>query len=93
MTTWNYRVTVTREPDGLGGTEEVFAIREVYYNEAGRPISWSEQAIAPVGDSWKSVADDLAKMGRAVGIPVLDLTGERPVDRPLVRRRRGLRRP
>lgn len=69
---WNYRVTRTVVDD-----EYVFEIREVYYDH-GEPNAWTEEAIAPHGDSWHELADDLVKMQRAVSLPVLDLTGEKP---------------
>lgn len=74
---WNYRVTRTKV-DG----EYVFAVREVYYTY-GQPHSWSRDPIAPHGESWHELAEDLVKMDRAVSQPVLDLTGDKPRDMTL----------
>lgn len=73
-TSWNYRVTRTKI-DG----EYVFEIREVYYTH-GQPHSWSRDPIAPHGESWHELAEDLVKMQSAVSVPVLDLTGDKPRD-------------
>lgn len=74
---WNYRVTRTRV-DG----EYVFEIREVYYTH-GQPHSWSRDPIAPYGESWHELGEDLVKMQRAISMPVFDLTGDKPRDMSL----------
>lgn len=71
---WNYRVTRTKV-DG----EDVYEIREVYYTY-GQPHSWSRDPIAPHGESWHELAEDIVKMQRAVAMPVLDLIGDKPRD-------------
>lgn len=71
---WNYRVTRTKV-DG----EDVYEIREVYYTY-GQPHSWSRDPIAPHGESWHELAEDIVKMQTAVSRPALDLTGEKPRD-------------
>lgn len=78
MTTWNYRMTRDRVPDGLGGQSDVFAIREVYYDADGKPTSWSKDPIAAGGETVQEAGDDLSLMGRALGRPVLDLTLDPP---------------
>lgn len=79
--TWNYRVTRTRVPDGcVGGGEDMYEIREVYYDDDKAIVSWSQDPIAPFGESWREVAEDLVRMQRAVVLPVVDLTGEKPVE-------------
>ena len=71
-TTWRY--AITREQfDG----EDFYTIREVYTSPDGS-LSWTENAIAARGDGWMEVADDLARMGRAINAPVLDLTLDPP---------------
>ena len=57
--------------------EYVFEIREVYYTD-GQPHSWSRDPIAPYGESWHELGDDLMKMQRALSMPVLDLAGGKP---------------
>ncbi len=71
---WNYRVTRIKV-DG----EDVYEIREVYYTH-GQPHSWSADPIAPHGESWHELAEDIVKMQSAVSRPALDLTGEKPRD-------------
>ncbi len=78
--TWNYRVTrrKVRTTVDVGETVEeyLFELREVYYNEDGSVQSWTEEPVHAVGDTWMELADTLAIMGRAIGIPVLDLDRE-----------------
>lgn len=69
---WNYRVVRTKE-----GDEYVFDVREFYY-ENGQIAAWSRDPIAPGGESWHELADDLVKMQRAVSEPIIDLTGDKP---------------
>jgi hypothetical protein len=72
-TTWRY--CITREKDEHG--EDWFTLREVYTAPDGA-LSWTEDAVAAGGDSWRDCADDLSVMGRAIGAPVLDLTLDPP---------------
>ena len=77
MTWWNYRVVrdVRVDPDG----EEVatYDIHEVYYHDDGTIRGWSKDPIAPHGESWAECGDDHARMGRALTLPVVDVsTGE-----------------
>ena len=67
-TTWRYAIT-SEDHDG----EDFYTVREVYTSPNGA-LSWTENPIAARGDGWMECADDLARMGRAVGGPVLDLT-------------------
>lgn len=76
--TWNYRMTRELLPDGLGGLSDVFAIREVYYDDDGNPTSWSKDPIAAHGETWRDAAEDLTLMGVALGAPILDLTLDPP---------------
>ncbi len=69
---WNYRVTRT-----LVDGQYVFEIREVYYTN-GEPHSWSADPSAPSGETWHELVEDTVKMDRAVSLPCLDLTGDKP---------------
>lgn len=83
-TTWRYAIT-REQHDG----EDFYTIREVYTGPDGA-LSWTEDAIAARGDTWVECCDDLAKMGRALGSPVLDLTLDPPEwISPLARTRGG----
>ena len=57
--------------------EDFFTIRELYTGPEGQ-LGWTEDPIAPRGDSWIGCADDLALMGRAASGPILDLTLDPP---------------
>lgn len=76
---WNYRVTRTHvtTPDG---PQNVYEIREAYYDENGQVTSWSENPIAPYGETWHELAEDLVKMQRAISMAIIDLTGEKPIE-------------
>jgi hypothetical protein len=71
---WNHRITRRRvPPDG----EHLYEIREVYYDGAGKAMSWTEHPIAPSGETWQELFDELSKMSRVVTHPILDIdTGE-----------------
>ncbi len=87
MTTWNYRTTVRKVRVLLPGVDDVleeWGIREVYYDDAGKIISWSEEAIDAHGESLTELANDFSLMGRALALPVVDLRDEEnPVERPI----------
>lgn len=66
MTSWNHRfVQVERN-----GETEV-GLYEVYYNEAGQPISRTEEPATIVGDTKREAWNALAVAQRAIGQPVL----------------------
>lgn len=71
--TWNYRVIATPhapKSDNYGPVE--YGIHEVYYDADGRITGWTEQGVAPGGDSWDDLDDDLSHMVRALSLPTLD---------------------
>ena len=59
---WNYRLI---ERDGL------ISIHEVYYNESGEPRAWTENPVAPFGETVEDVRECLNMMIQALGKPVL----------------------
>jgi len=70
--TWRY--CITREViDG----EDHFTVREVYTSKDGK-LSWTEEAIAPRGGTWRDCADDIGLMTRAVNGRILDLSLDPP---------------
>lgn len=73
--TWNYRVAV----ETVRGTQR-FTIVEVYYNDAGDVESWTE-SVAPCGDDWQDLADDLDNMRAALTLPVFELDVARTRER------------
>ena len=66
--TWNHRITRETLEDGT----HLFALREVFY-EGEQVVSWTQEPIAAVGETFLECADTLAKMNRAVTLGVLDL--------------------
>ena len=38
MSKWNYRFCVETVPDGIGGTEDVWTVREIYYDDKGNAL-------------------------------------------------------
>lgn len=65
---WNFRLTVQT----LEG-EDVWEVREVYYDTDGTVRNWSIYAIAAAGSTWVEWADEQSRMFRLVGYPVFDL--------------------
>jgi hypothetical protein len=64
---WNYRMT---RQTGSWGT--AYEIREIYYDEAGKPNGCSD-SVGPFGETEEELAHCLAQMASAIGQPVLDL--------------------
>lgn len=72
---WNYRV-FRNGPEGDDNTS--YSIREVYYDEGGKPQYWSQEPEAPVAYSDyeettydKSLRWELEAMLKALDLPVL----------------------
>lgn len=72
-TTWRYCITRERVDDET----EAFAIREVYTHPDGG-LSWSADPIAPHGETWWEIADDVVRMAGAISGRMLDLTLDPP---------------
>lgn len=68
---WNYRVMA--QTQSLPGAEPYmyFTIHEVYYNDQDKPNGYSENAIAPSGESPEELGWTLRKMREAIEKPVL----------------------
>jgi len=69
---WNYRVMRSTEPDGT----HVFAIHEVYYDDAGRVNGWIADAAHPQGETFKELTHDLSNYQRAFSEHVLAIVGD-----------------
>ena len=65
--TWDYRVF--REEDGDHG------IREVFYDERGKILGCTQDAVEPLGKSLDDLAQELDLFQKALSMPVLT-TGE-----------------
>jgi len=64
---WNYRFCCETVPDGLGDTEDVWTVREVYYDDEGKVNGFSADPTWPQGSTWIELADDLGRMNSAMG--------------------------
>jgi hypothetical protein len=69
MSTWNYRVLKTT--DQKTG-ETIYAIHEVYYNDAGRPETCTENSVAPMGESLAELKRDMELYLLALSKPILE---------------------
>lgn len=70
--TWHYAFVRERLESG----EDHFSVREVFVDDGG--LSWSADPIAPAGETWQELADELALMANGAGRRVLDLTLDPP---------------
>lgn len=88
MGSWRYVVSLEQRVQVLEEPEEVWAIRELYVDDAGKVEGWSAEPVNPQSDSWTGVFDDLSRMTSAAARnEVLDLT----LDPPAIRARRAKR--
>lgn len=68
MSHWNYRMTVRSCKE-----EEIWEIREIYYDDNGNVTAWSKDPIAAMGTSWRELADELSRMSSVSGHRAFDL--------------------
>lgn len=74
MSYWNHRVikhTKTSVIDKVKETETWFSIHEVFYDDAGHPNGYTEDAVEPFGESLLELADELNRFQSALSKPVL----------------------
>jgi hypothetical protein len=64
---WNHRII--RYTDGEGTTH--FGIHEVYYGSGGEPEMYTENPVAPYGESLDELRRDIEHMMGAFNHPVL----------------------
>jgi YD repeat-containing protein len=75
---WNHRVL--RTITVLGTVHEVgYSIHEVYYDDDGKPTSWTE-SVGPTGSSLKDLIEDHIRIGRALTQPILENVDGRLVE-------------
>jgi len=65
---YDYRVVYIPDED-----VDFFVIREVFYNEDGDIIYWSEEDAVPTGETFEELCDDFDAMAEAFEKPVLML--------------------
>lgn len=68
LASWNYRLTVQTCED-----EEVWAVREIYYDAAGDAATWSANPIAAQGSNWLECTMELVQLTGIVRFPAFDL--------------------
>ena len=86
---WNYRIVHHKEQNG----EEWYGFHEVYYNADGTACMMSEEQCMPIGETKKSLMNDLSMMTEAIIKPVLEYDMEfaeyKPLDRLVKRIKRN----
>lgn len=65
MGTWNHRIVMVKDENGA----DVFGVYEVHYDDAGKPIARTVEPATFVGDTWREVADEVARIN--ISKPVL----------------------
>ena len=64
---WNYRI-IRR----TFGSNELYQIHEVYYDDDGCIKSWTENPIIPTGETPEELEQDFSKQLLAFGSPILN---------------------
>lgn len=74
MLGWNYRVVreVCTLPADLG-TEDVFTLREVFYDNGGKPELWSAEPCHPQGETLDDLRADVGYMMKALEQSVIEM--------------------
>lgn len=68
---WNYRIVKKQLKD-----EIYFEVCEVYYDEKGKPGSWSWGHNVLGGESMEDLKDTMNKIQEAMKRPVLEIVGD-----------------
>lgn len=76
---WNHRIV--KQTTELGGQEyAMYGLHEVFYDDAGKPGSWTKEPVAIVGDDFKETAEIFMQMSRAFFKPVLEVVDDKLVE-------------
>lgn len=71
---WNYRVVREVCPvPGSEETENIFTVREVFYDDDGKPELWSAEPCSPQGQTHDELRTDLGYMLMALEQPVIEM--------------------
>jgi hypothetical protein len=65
MSHWNYRVTREQVTNPDGTTEPFYALREVYYDDDGKPNAWGKEPATFAGDTPGEVIESLIRASGA----------------------------
>ena len=68
MKYWNYRVMRRKYANDY----YTYGIYEVYYDNRDKPDGWTQDAVAPFGDSLKELKNDFRFYKQALAKPTLD---------------------
>jgi len=82
MSHWNYRFCVETVPDGLGGTEDVWTVREVYYDDDGKANGVTAEPIHAQSDTWAGLVDELGRMDEGIGHLCYRIDGDKIEEMP-----------
>lgn len=67
--TWNHRVMIHRHDND----ETYYAIHEVYYGVDGADsVSWTDNPVAPYGETIEELRETLERMLKALDKPILE---------------------
>ena len=69
--TWNYRVIMIPADEGALFDDDMFVIREVFYNADDEIEFWSEEDSSAMGDSFEELCNDYDNMTEAFNKPIL----------------------
>lgn len=67
---WNYRVVLDAS-DEDAPEDILFTIREVFYDNDGEIMFWSDDSATPSGETFQELADDFDRMQEAFERPAL----------------------
>ena len=71
--TWNYRVILIPAKEDVLFSEDVYVIREVFYNSNDEIEFWSEEDATAMGDTFEELCNDYDNMTEAFNKPILML--------------------
>lgn len=71
---WNYRVIMIPGNEDAVFDEDLFVIREVFYNADGEIQFWSEEDASAIGETFDELCNDYDNMTAAFEKPILLLT-------------------
>jgi hypothetical protein len=66
--TWNHRVVKKTHTTG----EISYGVHEVYYNDEGKPISCTQDAVEPYGETLEELKREIERFSKATELPILD---------------------
>lgn len=69
---WNYRLIHKRDVFPGGGTGDYFGVHEVYYDDAGNVMHWTERAVGVSGETVKEAQQVRIRMLEAWHQPTLE---------------------